>query len=430
MIVRHMTKINVKQNSSLISLRVGLFLAIREIKRSHLWTTVLISLVMTLTFLNLVVVSGILVGLIQGSIDANKGRYTGDLIISNLREKSYIENSQSIIALARGIPEVSAVTARYIEPAVIESDYKTRTKQTDLLDSVSTLIAGIDPVDEDSVTKIGSHMVEGEFLEPDDFDKIVIGAGLLYKYTPVDSPSESSLRKAFLGTKVRLKISGIEKEVIIKGIVKSKVNEVDRRVFMVDKVLRQIIGRNDYNVDEIVIKLKSGSDASIVKGILVSAGADEKAKIQTWEEAQPKFLKDIEATFALLGNLIGSVGLVVASITIFIVIFVNAITRRKYIGILKGIGVDSLAIEVSYILQSLFYSFVGTGLGLIILFGLLQPYISAHPINFPFSDGILVATPVGTAVRVAVLFLATLIAGYIPARIVVKQNTLDAILGR
>ena len=47
-----------------------------------------------------------------------------------------------------------------------------------------------------------------------------------------------------------------------------------------------------------------------------------------------------------------------------------------------------------------------------------------------FSDGILVATAGGTGIRVAVLLIATLIAGYIPARIVVKQNTLDAILGR
>ena len=59
-----------------------------------------------------------------------------------------------------------------------------------------------------------------------------------------------------------------------------------------------------------------------------------------------------------------------------------------------------------------------------------MPFITAHPIKFPFSDGTLVAEIPNTMVRAAILMVATLIAGYIPARIVVKQNTLDAILGR
>jgi ABC-type antimicrobial peptide transport system permease subunit len=69
-------------------------------------------------------------------------------------------------------------------------------------------------------------------------------------------------------------------------------------------------------------------------------------------------------------------------------------------------------------------------IGSVIVFVFLKPYITAHPINFPFSDGILVATASGTIFRGAILLVATIIAGYIPARIVVKQNTLDAILGR
>jgi ABC-type antimicrobial peptide transport system permease subunit len=66
----------------------------------------------------------------------------------------------------------------------------------------------------------------------------------------------------------------------------------------------------------------------------------------------------------------------------------------------------------------------------LIIYGLLAPYIAAHPIDFPFSDGTLVVPAVGTTIRAIILLVATIIAGYIPARMVVKQNTLDAILGR
>jgi ABC-type antimicrobial peptide transport system permease subunit len=60
----------------------------------------------------------------------------------------------------------------------------------------------------------------------------------------------------------------------------------------------------------------------------------------------------------------------------------------------------------------------------------LIPFFLAHPLNFPFSDGILVAPLGETFFRFFLLLFVTIIAGYIPARRIVKQNTLDSILGR
>src|SRR6056297_3728964 len=48
-------------------LRIGFLLGFRQIQRANYWTTALIIFVMMLTFLNLIAVSGILVGLIAGS---------------------------------------------------------------------------------------------------------------------------------------------------------------------------------------------------------------------------------------------------------------------------------------------------------------------------------------------------------------------------
>ncbi len=412
------------------SLRVGFFLTLRDLRRANIWTTILIIFVMFITFLNLVVIGGILVGLIEGSVVAINTRYSGDLIVSPLRSKTYIENSQDLVKFARGMPWVSDLTTRYIQGAKIEANYKDKLRETDITDSAGSLVAGIDPVAEDRVTGISKKLIEGEYLNVDDFDKILIGADLLFKYTPIDTPSFRTLERVGAGTKVRLIVNGTTREVIIKGVLKSKVGEVDQRIFMVDTQLRQLIGRSDYNVDEIAMRLKPGTDPLFVKKILTEAGFAKVAKLQTSEEAQPKFLNDIKLTFALLGNVIGTIGLAVASITIFIVIFVNAITRRKFIGIMKGIGITATAIQFSYILQAMFYGILGIGLGSAFVFGFLQPFIAAHPINFPFSDGILVATLGGTLWRVGLLLGATIIAGYIPARIVVRQNTLDAILGR
>jgi len=79
------------------ALKVGFFLALRQIKRSSLWTTVFIIFIMFLTFLNLVVVNGILVGLIEGSAISYRSNYSGDLLISAPEDKDFIKDSQEII---------------------------------------------------------------------------------------------------------------------------------------------------------------------------------------------------------------------------------------------------------------------------------------------------------------------------------------------
>ncbi len=385
---------------------------------------------MTLTFLNLVVVRGVLVGLLQGATKVYREHYAGDILITTLPKKNFIEHSSSIIETIETIPEIKTYTYRYSEGGEIEANYKNRIKLTDDTNSAGTSIVGIDPEREDDTTGISEYLIEGRFLTQEDSDGIVLGANLLRKYLDIESPNITLLEDVEIGDRVRVTVGGKRKEFIVLGVLKSKTDEVDFRAFVLDSTLRPLIGRGDYNVDEISIVLEQGTDPYAIKNLLTRSGAGDYARVQTWEESLPKFLLDIQNTFGLLGNAIGSIGLVVASITIFIVIFINAITRRKYIGILKGIGIGSAPIELAYVIQSLFYAILGIFVGLLILYGFLVPFIDAHPIKFPFSDGILVAEVSTTIVRIILLLIATLIAGYIPARIVVKQNTLDAILGR
>lgn len=413
-----------------VASRVGWFLALRQVRRANIWTNMLVIAIMALTFLNLVVVSGILVGLIEGAVQTIKIHYLGDVFISTLKGKDFIQHSQDIVKTAERIPGVRAVSARYLEGGTLEEDYKRPKKPGEIGDVVATNIAGIDPDAEDSTSELGRLVIEGEYLSADDYDDVLVGSLLLKKYLDFESPNFPVLEHSLLGSKIRLTLGGNVREVTIKGIVKSKADELDRRVFMVDRQFRNMTNRFDYNADEIVVRVTPGTDAAMVRNAILATGAGQFAKVQTAEEGEPKFVKDMKKTFNMLGTVISSIGLVVASITIFIVIFINAITRRKFIGILKGIGIHALAIEIAYVLQSVFYAILGTAIGAAFVFGFLKPYIDVHPINFPFSDGILVATLDGTLLRIAALFIATLIAGYIPARIVTKQNTLDAILNR
>lgn len=411
------------------SFKVGFFLAVRQLRRSSPWTTILTISVMTFTFLNLVVITGILVGLIEGSSKTYRQQHSGDILITNLATKQYIASSQENLNIIASLPEVDTYTARYLEGGQIEANYKDVRRSDELGDVITAQFSGIDPIQEDRVTNISNSIIRGEYLNPEEEGFVLIGANLLSEFTP-DFAGIATLDNVDVGDKLRITINGITKEVIVKGIVFTKAGPSETRLHFNSKELRRLIGRTDFNVDEIAVRLKPNADPVKVKRDLLASGLGADATVQTWEESQGQFFEDIRNTFNMLGTAFSAIGLVVASITIFIVVFINAITRQKYIGILKGIGVSESAIETSYIIQSIFYAVSGVAIGFIILYWFLAPYIDANPIDFPFSDGILVAPLGGTLIRSGILVATTILAGFIPARMIINKNTLDAILGR
>ena len=418
------------ENSFSQNAKVGWYLAKRDIKRANKWTTGLIVLVMTFTFLNLVVVSGILVGLIQGSEDAQKRYAIGDVVISPFLNMSYIEQTPKVSAIVATIPGYKDQTVRYSGSAKVESDYRKTVKPGEVADGAGGIFMCIDPVQEEKFSGISKFVIRGSYLNADDQDSVLIGKNLLYEFTPIDAPGFQTLKNVTVGSRIRVSVGNTQKEFYVKGIISSKVDVFDTTVVGLSSEVRKMIGRTDLNAGTIAIQLQPGTDPVAAQKFLLDNGVGEYARVQTAEEAFPKFLQDIKTTFGILGNAISGIGLIVASITIFIVIFVNAITRRRYIGILKGVGINRRAILYSYMYQAFIYAMFGIVIGMFLVFVLIKPYFTAHPINFPFSDGILVADFSGTLIRAGILLVTTVIAGYIPARMVIKQNTLSAILGR
>ena len=414
------------------SLRVGLLLGWKQIRYASVWTNVMIVFIMTLTFLNLVVVSGILVGLIEGALQANRDQYTGDVFISTPAGEEYIEESNVILETLENIPGVVDYSPRYTAGSTVEANYRTRRDPQQVRDTVGAQIAGIDPLREDRVTHLSDFVAEGSYLEPGDEGFVLMGKNLIDRYSADfgEGFGFSSLAEIYPGDKVRITANGRTKEFKVKGIIDSKVNETSLRIFMVDTEMRRFIGRSSLNINEVAVVSAPGTDPEKLRNDLTASGLEKWAVVRLSQEVTGQFLEDIKLTFSILGNIISSIGLLVASITIFIIVFINAITRRKFIGILKGIGIRPWAIEFSYVFQSIIYAVLGSVIAIVLIYWVLVPYFQAHPLNFPFSDGILVAPVNGTAIRVVILIAATIIAGYIPARLIIKKNTLDSILGR
>lgn len=416
---------------SFTNIRVGFYLAVRQIRRANKWATGLIIFVMLLTFLNLVVVTGLLVGIVAGISNQFRVQQTGDVLISALDTKDYVESSPDIIRFIESLPQVRVVSARYSAGGQIEANYLERSDSNQKANKTGVSVVGIDPAREQQFSGLAKYVQEGSYLNADDYDAILLGPQLVDRYSFGEQPGLTPLKNVYPGTRVRITINGNTREVVVKGILKVPANSpLAARVFMPANEVRQLMGRNDYAVNEIATLLQPGVDAAAFRDFIKRSGIGEKAKVRTFEDSIPNGVAEVQNTFGMIGNAIGSIGLVVAAITIFIVIFINAITRRKFIGILKGIGISGAAIEISYIFQSLLYAAIGSVVGVTIVYGFLVPYVSAHPIQLPISNAIIVAPLGGTLLRIALLVFTTVIAGYLPSRMIVRKNTLNSILGR
>lgn len=417
------------------SLYVGFFLAVRDIRRNNPWTTILIIFVMSLTFLNMNLVGGVLIGIAHGVIDSYKQYYSSNVIITPTTHNNNILDTNTVIGVVKTLPSYEALSVRYTAPVLVEYGYQSKIRQTDSPESSIGVISGIDPVNEDKVTGLSKALVAGSYLNSYDVNEVLVGASLIQKYASlrgaVNNLGSKILKTPDVGSKVRITVNGIQQEVIIKGIISTVGTNIDNRVFMTDNMVRKLIGNNTLSANEIAITLKTGSSESEAKRFIENNLSDTSDIIvQTSREALPSGVADIIKTFTILGNIVGVIALIVGAVTIFIVIFVNAVTRRKYIGILKGIGISSRAIEISYIFQALFYAISGILLASFVVLWFLVPYFIAHPIVFPVAKGSLAITQTDLLLRGVVLTLTAFISGFIPAWLVTRQNTLDAILGR
>lgn len=410
------------------SVRVGFFLAFRSIRRANKYVSVLIVAILTLIFLNLVAVGGLLLGLIKGSELDFVDNYSGTILIEPLVDENFIQFPNDVIDFTQSIPGYISHTTRIVSGANLEIGYKDK-KLGGEASNVGANITGLDPENEDITTDLSDLIIEGRWLEPADRDAIVLGS-IVAGRGPSISIGEA-LEDVHVGDKVRVSYNnGSRREYEVVGIVHAKPALLNLKAYVTRDELQDILGHSELKPNEIAIRFKNPLQANTVKQFYVDAGFDNFNTINTFADALGSVISDVNDTFTLIGNVIGAIGLLVGGITIFILTFVNAVSKRRFIGILRASGLTSTSVIISYVIQGLFYSLIGTAIGLAFVYGFLVPYFNANPIDFPFSDGIIYVTDDYVAARVVVLLVVSVLSGWVPARLITRENILNAILGR
>lgn len=404
-------------------IKTAFFIAYKTIIRGHKSTILLIIFILSLSFFNLMFVSGFLSGFSNGITESMIDTSTAHIIIMPQEEptrKNFIIDQNSVRAQIQTIPGVVATASHYQLGGSLAYDKENNGN----FKYVSAPIIGINQLEEKNVFTITKNMVSGEFPDNLAKDEIILGANLSGGFGTTQT---TDLGGATVGNKVQVTYSnGTTRTYTIKGIFKITVGGIGDSAFISSKEAEVVLATYN-NASEIMVKVDLSQNTldeyfSKIKAML------PELKIEKYT-SRLSTVGILIAAFDLIAIIVIVISIIVAAITIFVMIYVNAVSKRRQIGILKAIGIKESIIEFSYTLQSIFYAFLGILGGLIVTFFIVIPFLSIRPIPMPFGDAELIYTPVGIFINILSLVTAGILAGFIPAKIVTRENILKSIWG-
>jgi putative ABC transport system permease protein len=397
--------------------RVSLYLAVRAIRRGNRNT-----LALTILIIALVVVLMNFLGMIIGGVvtlynDQMIDYQYGSVTIEPRDKQTMIADADGLVKRLQGIPGVTGVTAHMSTGATITNS-KNGKFQT------KSLVA-FDPVNEQGVTHYQQVMVDGDYLSKGDTDQILIGA-LLAGNEDESQDKLPSLGGVKVGDRVQVTYSnGVVKTYRVKGIYETLGALIDSSAFVTREEMDSVM-HTENQATEILVRGTSSDDAPALKYTIMSYGVEEKVK--TWSEKGKGILGDAISSLNLVKNIMTLVSLVVASIVVFIVTYINIINRKKQIGILKAIGVRKQIIVGSYLFQVLFQCACGIACGILML-NAIRYVLTVYKIRFPMGDLTPIIDYAALATSLILLCLVSLTSAYVPARQVANEEILDAMRG-
>lgn len=333
--------------------------------------------------------------------------------------KNFIIHAKELEHQIENIPGVVATAGRYKLAGAMAYDKDKNGK----FKIVSGEIIGIDPEQEKRVSGIAEKVIEGRYLDRLGRGEIVLGSDLAGGY---GGSELTSLGGARVGDKVRVTFSnGMIRNYRVSGIFQVKLGFADRQAFITSREAELVISR--YNsASQILVKIpEASSEDEYINRIQALA---PNLKVRKWIDYAGG-LADVSRSFNIITLVISAIGLSVAGITIFILIYVNVVNKRRQIGILKAIGIKQNIIIYSYILQALFYAVSGVIIGLLLVFYVIAPFFVTHPLRLPIGETSLALDSRTVIYGILSLLAASFVAGLIPSRRAAKENILKAIWG-
>jgi putative ABC transport system permease protein len=397
-------------------LRLPFYLTWQYIRRGKKWAIALTLVLLAAAFINLLFVSSLFNGIIEGSDNQVKNTISGNIYITPKDGQDYITNTNEALAKIKNTQGVVSASAQTQVPGRLKYDGITSTFQ----------ILAINSQAFKTTTTIADSMIEGSYLSPGDTDKIIIGKQIAGGEDVANNAF--SFKGAKAGDKVTLITDKGVKIFTIKGIFDTKFISSDLRSFITEEAYKTINPTiNTNNSSTIIIKTDNNYSESEMIDKILALKTD--GNVYAWREAAG-LMKSVSDSFVSINVIVSFVGVLIAAVTVFIVIYIDILNKRRQIGILRAIGIRPYIIVSSYVILSAVYAIGGVLLGTIIFYLGLIPYFDAHPFKLPITDATLVIEFPDFIARMEAIIWVSIISGLIPSIIITKTKMLDAILGR
>ncbi len=404
------------------SLTTSFFIAYKSVSRGRKSTFALMMLILCLSFFNMIFIPGVFSGLLNTIIGLEVDTYTSHIIIAPERDplpKAFIPNQAALRAQLATIPGVVATVRTYLTAASISYDKD----KNGVFKRVSAQIIGVDPSDFNKTLTVNHYVVAGKFLGDDDTDQIVLAAAVAGGY---DLPEPNDLGGAKVGDKVQVVYgNGVTRTYTVKGITNILFGPALTNVYITAKEAQSILSTSD-SASQILVRVDDESKVDYYKTRVRMIAPS--LFVQSYFDLLTA-IKPVLDAFTVIALVVSVISVLIAAITIFVMIYINAVNKRRQIGILKAIGIKERIIIFSYVMQSIFYVLCGIAVGLVAVFGILLPILSVYPIRLPFGP-LQLSFSVPLVLESMVGFLvAGFLSGFIPARIVTREEILKAIWG-
>lgn len=396
---------------------LSLYLAARAIRRGNRGTLILTILIIALVVVLMNFLSMIIGGVVYQYNQQMITYQYGHLTLEPKDKKTVIENADALTRRIWLIPGVSGVSSRFSTGVTL-----TNPKNGKFL---SQSLTAFDPDDETTVTQFNRQIIDGDFLSKGDTDQILIGV-LVAGHTNEAEDKVASLGGVKVGDTVNIAYAnGMVKKYRVKGIFQTDGVLIDSSVFVTRKEMDSVMGSGD-KATAILVKGMDPDRSGDLKNTFLAYGIQEPVK--TWSEKGKGILGDAINSFQLLNRIMTFVSLVVASVVVFIITFINIINRRKQIAILKAIGIRPQIITANFILQVMFLCSCGAVAGILILVGISR-ILTLYPIKFPMGYIHPIIDSSSLVISILCLYAVSLVSGYIPAWQVSKEEILEAMRG-
>jgi len=398
-------------------LKVAFLLALRSLQRGSRSSVILTVLIIGMCFTNMIFLPSMFSGIGQSITKQLVDYEVSNILVSPKSGDQYISDIDATLDLINGMPGVQRASPHYSKGAIFK--YRQRV--------LGISVRAISPADEKEVSPIYTKMVAGSYLGEADTGEIIIGKPIAGDATVrQEDEFQASLGGVRVGDSITVEYgNGYTKDYRVKGIYSTGWSPVDNAAFVTWTDMELVEGKTLDKADYITVKAKPGYTEPFIKNELLAYGVGVNGQVQTMTDLLSKNLGRVLQSFAIINLVSLVVSVIITTVVLFIVITIKTLNSRKQIGILKAIGVDKEVIMHNYGFQVIILGILGIILGIIITL-LLAAYMSVHPIVTPEWSAYLYITPWDLLVNSVILFCAAVIAGYVPAYQVSREEIQSA----